>query len=200
MNNATVVFDIAAIFKELYGYTPARVDNMPQSANQVNPFSVKSTSQKAVTVKGSPIYGLSDVLGREVFCPVTIKAGSTNFDFPYMVIGLRNRMILKRTPLVERGGDVIEEIGAGAWELSGKGFLIDPGGQFPDAQLDKLNQLYMYRQPVNIISPLTDIFLAAGDNVVIADLEIPPKPKVIGVRDFAFNVIQDNILDLYKIS
>ena len=193
------VYDIAAITKQLLGYVPPHVDNMPPDFGLENNYHVSGKYvRKQSTLKGSPLYGI-DNIGREVFCPVKIMAGGTTYEFPYMVIGLKSKMILKETPMVERGGSVIEEIGRGAWEISCKGFLINHENEFPDDLLDELNSLYTYGKPISIQCALTDLFLAASDFVVMTDLEIPPKPKVIGVRDFAFTLIQDSILDLYKV-
>lgn len=193
------IFDIAEIFKALYGYTPPRVGPLPQATFD-NPFSESQTyTKKTQTIKGSPLYGLSDEIGREVFCPVSIKAGSKQYDFPYAILGFKSKMIYKETPLIERGGSVIEEIGVGPWQISCKGFLIDPQNQFPDEALDALNQLYKYQQPVNLICALSDLFLTKNDQVVIIDLDVPAKGKVMGVKEFSFTMIEDTILDLTTI-
>ena len=108
--------------------------------------------------------------------------------------------------MVERGGSVIEEIGLGPWEIEIKGFLIDGNNEFPDDQLISLYQLYVANQVTNTIvtvqlkCAISDIFLGANPNVVITEIEIPPKAKVIGVRDFSMKMIQDSILVLYPSS
>jgi len=192
---------------QLYGALPLEFPDLlleKASLSKVqkpkNPYSVNNQwSQRKTTLKGSPLYGLSDTIGREVFCPLTIKAGGNEYNFPYAIVGLKSKIQTKETPMIERGGAVIEEIGAGAWEISVKGFLMNPDMQFPDDRLYELNQLYTYRQPINMICALTDLFLDASDQVVITSLDIPPKPKVIGVRDFAMTIVQDSILDLYSV-
>ena len=194
------VFKIQDIFLQLYGVVPPHIDSLPAAQNAGNPNQVNSGySKRLTTLKGSPLYGLSDTIGREVFCPLTLKAGDNEYNFPYAIVGLKSKIQTKETPMIERGGVVIEEIGAGPWEISVKGFLMNPDMQFPDDRLYELNQLYTRRQPVNIINALTDLFLDASDQVVITSLDIPPKPKVIGVRDFAMTIVQDSILDLYSV-
>lgn len=195
-----VIFDVAQIMQTLYGYLPARVPGFPAVPSNANTFNVPvATAQKRTTLKGSPIYGSKDMIGREVFCPITIQAGGVDYEFPFVVAGLKTKKLLVETPMIERSGSVIEEIGIDAWRISVKGFLIDPLNQFPDDQLDQLNQMFLNREPVRIKSALTDIFLEKNDRVVISTLDIPEKAKVIGVRDFSFELIQDGIFDLTSI-
>lgn len=193
-------FKLQDIFLQLYGVVPAHIDSLPAAQSASNPYQINNPySKRATTLKGSPLYGLSDTIGREVFCPLTFKAGDTEYNFPYAIVGLKSKIQTKETPMIERGGVVIEEIGAGPWEMSVKGFLMNPDMQFPDDRLYELSQLYTYRKPINMICALTDLFLDASDQVVITSLDIPPKPKVIGVRDFAMTIVQDSILDLYSV-
>ncbi|MFS2189813.1 DUF6046 domain-containing protein [Mucilaginibacter sp. Mucisp84] len=194
-----LLINLPDVFKTIYGYLPQTVPGLPVSDDS-NPFSVGTTStEKRTTLKGSPLYGLSDVLGREVFCPVTINVAGKDYGFPYAVLGLRSRKILKETPMTERGGRVIEQIGVDAWEIILKGFFLHPLNQFPDEELDMLNQVYKYNEPVKLKCALSDLFLDTDDRVVIASLDIPEKAKIIGVKDFAFTMIQNTILDLTKV-
>ncbi|MBU2045626.1 MAG: hypothetical protein KJ712_02705, partial [Bacteroidetes bacterium] len=85
------------------------------------------------------------------------------------------------------------------WRMTVKGFLVDPLNQFPDDQLEKLKNMWKTRDLVRVKCALTDIFLEGNDNVVISSIDIPAKAKVVGVRDFSFELIQDGILDLYAV-
>lgn len=195
------VIDIAATFQALYGYLPAFVPSLPAQPDSINPYSMQNAAvKKTTTAAGSPLYGLSDMIGREVFMPVTLVANGVNYDFPFCIIGLRSRKETKVTSMVERGGVVIEEISTGPWEMDLKGFLIDPNDQFPDDQLSQLLKLYNNNTPVYLKCALTDLAMPDNDQVVIMDLEIPAKAKVIGVRDFSFMMIQGSILDLYQVA
>jgi len=207
----SAVIDIAATFKALYGYTPAVIPPMPPSPPFVDDKGIPyNATLNPLTALGKPAYGngpdQSDALGRGVFMPLTLSVNGVNYNFPFCVMGLRNKKIMKETPMVERGGTVIEEVGIGAWEISVKGFLIDPDNQFPDDQLKALMTLYKtgnyptQSYSVQVRSVLTDLALNPNYNVVITDLDIPPKPKVIGVRDFAFTLVQDSILNLTVIN
>lgn len=195
-----IIYDIAEIFDKLYGYKPAVIPALPAEPGAGDPFQVPAAAaQKRTTLMGSPIYGSQDMLGREVFCPIVITSNGKDYEFPFAVMGLQNKAIIIETPMVERQGSVIEEISVEAWKISIKGFLIDPLNQFPDEQLNMLNEVWKKREPVRLKCALSDLFLDKDDHVVITSLTIPEKAKVIGVRDFSFEIIQDGILDLYNV-
>jgi len=202
MNNSQPnVFNVQDIFLQLYGAVPPHISQLAAAQTPATPNTVNQLwTQRKTTLTGASLYGLSDTMGREVFCPLTFTIGDNVYNFPYAIIGLKNKIEMKSTPMIERGGAVIEEMGAGPWEFNIKGFLMNADMQFPDDQLDMINDMYTRRVPMSMSSPLTDLFLLKNDCVVITSLEIPPKPKVIGVRDFVMTVIEDNILDLYSIS
>ncbi|WAC40586.1 DUF6046 domain-containing protein [Pedobacter sp. SL55] len=194
-----VVYDIANIMNTLYGYRPISIGAIPE-ASDTNEFVVPAGQiKKTTTIKGTPIYGQQDMLGREVFCPLTLSAGGIDYEFPFCVIGVRSRKIIVETPMVERNGAVIEEIACSGYDFSVKGFLIDPNNQFPDEQLNKLKELYETNEPIVMKSALTDLFLEKDDRVVMRNLEIPEKAKVIGVRDYTFELVQDGVFDLYAV-
>lgn len=198
---AGLIIDVAETFRTLFGYNPAVVPTLPAATVSPNPFNIaQASNKKTTTAKGSPLYGLADMLGREVYMPITLVSKGVSYDFPFCIVGLRNQKSLKRTSMVERGGDVIEEVSTGAWEMDLKGFLIDANNDFPDEQLSALITLYQNNEPVYLKCALTDLALLANDQVVIENLDIPAKAKVIGVRDFSFKMVQDSILDLYKIN
>ena len=200
--NATgqpLIFDVAQVLNDLYGYKPANIPGLPTASTDANSFSIEPATQKRTTLKGSALYGLKDTLGREVFCPIVITARGVDYEFPYAIIGMRSKAIIVETPMVERRGAVIEEIGIDAWRFVVKGFFVDPLNQFPDQELDLLNQLWETREPVRLKCALTDLFLGENDRVVMTQLDIPEKAKVIGVRDFSFELVQDGILDLYNV-
>ena len=181
-----LVFDVAQIMQDLYGYKPVIIPDLPSTAN-------------TVTSKGSAIYGSKDLIGREVFCPVIIEAGGITYEFPFAVMDLKSKATIVETPIAERGGTVIEEIGVEAWKISIKGFLIDPLNQFPEEQLNMLNKVWKTRAPVRLKCALSDLFLEQDDHVVITSLTIPEKAKVIGVKDFSMEMTQATILDLNSI-
>lgn len=200
--NATdtpAIFDVAQILKTLYDFKPISIPGLPAAPANTNEFIIEPKKERKTTLKGSPLYGLQDMIGREVFLPLTIVADGEEYHFPFTVIGIKCRKILIETPMIERSASVIEEIGVDAYRITVKGFLIGDLNEFPDDQLYKLKQMWECKTPVKIKNALVDIFLEGSDQVVISNLDLPEKPKVIGVRDFSFELIQDGILDLYEV-
>jgi hypothetical protein len=211
---ANNTIDIAATFQALYGYVPAEIPIMPVTPSSTNPYYVNHSNTPLRTPgQGlASLTGLNDMIGRPVFMPITIttkQANSTStveYDFPFSMLSIKNKKIIKETPMVERGGSVIEEVGLGAWEIEMKGFLIDANNQFPDDQLTSLYKLYVSNQlstntySVNLRCALSDIFLGGNTDVVITEIEIPAKAKVIGVRDFSIKMVQDGVLTLYPVN
>ncbi|MBC7399849.1 MAG: hypothetical protein H7289_07865 [Mucilaginibacter sp.] len=200
--NTPAIFDVAQILQTLYGFKPIVIPGLPAAPANTNEFIIdtsKLPKRRVRTNQGSPIYGLQDMIGRQVFLPLTIVANGVDYDFPFTVIGIKCKKILIETPMIERSASVIEEIGVDAYRISVKGFLVDPLNDFPDNQLYKLKEMFECKTTVKIKSALVDIFLGGNDQVVISNLDVPEKPKVIGVRDFSFELIQDGVLDLYAV-
>jgi len=189
-----IIYDIADIVEKVYGYKPYSLSAFPADNNAENPYQVKQIQKR--TIKGSNVYGGQDLIGREVFLPVTIEAGGKNYEFPYSVLAMRRKKFMVETPMVERSGSVKEDIGLDDWVISMKGFLIDPLNQFPDDQLYELNELFKRREAVRLKCALSDIFLEENDHVVITEFDIPDKSKVIGVKEFVFAMRSDSILTL----
>jgi hypothetical protein len=198
-----LVIDVKTIFKTLYGYAPESIDttsyNAQNGATQQNAANIAQFSKKTVTKWGSNLYGLTDLMGREVFCPMIITSGGVDYNFPHVVVGFKAPVIYKETPMVERGGSVIEEVALGAIRISVKGFLIGAYGQFPDEEIDALANLRSSKSPKYLKCALTDRFLLQGDQVVMLDLNVPEKTGFQGSKAFSFDLLEDSILDLYSV-
>jgi hypothetical protein len=147
-----LVIDLKAIYQNLFGYTPATIDvaayNAKLGASQPNDASIPTFTKKATTVWGSNLYGYGDMLGRPLFCPIVFQYYSNRakaqikLNLPCAVVEVKLKRILKETPMVERGGVVIEEVSLDAVRINIQGFLVGQYGQFPDNELDALNDKY----------------------------------------------------------
>lgn len=138
------------------------------------------------------------MIGREVFCPVTIEVDGKDYVFPFCVIGFKRTKTIIETEMTELNDTVDEIIGNKPWEISIKGFVIGQYDQFPDDQLQILDTIFEFNQTCRLKSAVSDIFLHSNDNILIRSLEIPEKPKVIGVRDFQFTAKSSGIFTLYQ--
>lgn len=197
------VFDIADIFQQLYGYKPAHVPGMPNSFPTQSPATVQSIYKKTTNMYGTPLYSQSDLMGREVFCPITIGGFDLfgkpkDYLFPFAVMGFSRTKTIVSTEMTETGGEVDEIISNRSWQISIKGFIIGEYEQFPDEGLKMLNDVFAHNNTVRLMSAISDIFLYDNDSILLTELEIPAKPKVIGVRDFQFKAKSSNIFTLYQ--
>ncbi|WPU98381.1 DUF6046 domain-containing protein [Mucilaginibacter sp. cycad4] len=199
INHSDTIFDIEAIFKQLYGYKPGLIPDLPPSPGE-RPFSISPAADNSYRAQknhyGNALYGGQDTIGHEVFCPLTIQAGDKEYFLPYTVIGFEREKNIKETEMSEAGGTAKEIISMKDWNISVKGFVIGDLERFPGKELDDLKTLFEARGIVRLKSAYSDIFLAGNDSVLIYKLSIPEKPKVVGVRDFAMQLKSDSIFKL----
>lgn len=189
--------NVAEIFNQVYGYTPAKVAGLPTGTNMLPDAQIQPITQKTENIYGEPLYSQSDLMGRQVFCPVTIEFNGVDYEFPFCVIGITRSKTVVMTEMTELNGTVKEIISNKDFDIDIKGFLIGDYDQFPDDKLQMLNNVFEYNQTVRLKSAFSDIFLHANDNVLILKMDVPPKPKVIGVRDFSLTMVSDGIFTLY---
>ena len=194
---------MAEVFKQVYGYVPARVPGLPNYSEEASLNTIQPLIKKDSNLYGQPLYGKADLIGREVFCPVNIegvdKFGTAkDFHLPYSVIGIDRTKTVIMTEMTELSGSVKEVIGNRDYEITIKGFLLGEYEQFPDKELSELNELFEQNRPVRLKSAFSDIFLYNHDTVLITRLSIPQKPGVVGVRDFSLQMVSDSIFNLYE--
>jgi hypothetical protein len=192
------VFNIRDLFNKVHGYNPAVVPGLPDTLEAAQLAQIPNNNRKTVNIYGQPLYGQADMMGHEVFCPVTIEVDGVDFQFPYTVVGISRSKTVKLTDMTELNGSVKEIIGNSDFDITIKGFLIGQFEQFPDDKLKMLNDVSEYNQTVRLKSAYTDIFLHANDYVLLTNMQIPEKPKVIGVRDFSLKALSDGIFTLYQ--
>lgn len=192
------VFDIRELFAKVHGYKPAVIPGLPDTFASGELAQIPANNRKTVNLYGQPLYSQADLMGNEVFSPVTIEVDGVDYQFPYTVVGIRRSKIVVSTDMTELGGSVKEIIGNRDFEITIKGFLIGQLEQFPDDEIKALNEAFAFNQVVRLKSAYTDIFLHDNDYVLITDIQLPEKPKVIGVRDFSLQMSSDSIFTLYQ--
>lgn len=203
IKNTNTVFDLADIFSQVHGYRPAYVAGLPVSSPGMPQAIVPSSIKKVTNMHGIPLYGQSDLIGREVFCPLTFLGVDAygkpkDYNFPYAVIGFCRTKTIISTEMTELNGSVDEVISNRDWEISIKGFLIGQFEQFPDTELKELNDLFEFNHTCRLQSAVSDIFLHTNDTILIKRIDIPEKPRVVGVRDFSIQAKSSSIFTLYQ--
>lgn len=191
--------NIAELYKEFFGQKPVIIPGISNDGETDPAAQIQPAYQKNTNLYGEPLYGQSDLLGQEVFCPVTIEVDGVDYFFPHVVVGIDRVKTVISTDMTEIGGSVHEVISNRDFEISIRGFLIGQYEQFPDEDLKRLNDAFTYNNKVRLKSALTDIFLHANDYVLITRMSVPPKPGVVGVRDFSLQLLSDSIFTLYEL-
>jgi hypothetical protein len=179
------IFDLNSMFSSMFGYSPGKI--------KIDP--------KDVTIKsGDGKYGsyyAKDVMGRDVFMPVTLGS----LFMPYVWLNISGSKRLVETPMTERRGSVHELINMEDYKISIKGLLIGHNGQFPEKDVEDLKTLWERQEAVSIKCVLTDIFLLSTehggqDKVIITNLSFAENPGVEHVRGFSFDLVTDQEFEL----
>jgi hypothetical protein len=169
---------------------------------------------------GSPLYGI-DAYGRDYFMPITIFTPAEQLPFggtgaivasiakqtitlPYGVIRVMRSKRFIDTPLTERAGDVTELININDPMFRIRGILFDKNRQWPEDQLQMLENLFRAQTPVIMRSALSDIYLSTPERngsyqVTIRNMEIPEGRGGINVRFYDMEVKGDMPFSLEEV-
>lgn len=135
--------------------------------------SISSKSDDSYTKMGTQVKVVSELLGREVFLPVTLKVSdSIKITIDCCTIRATSQKTIIRTAVSEREGTVKEQFNIGDWVFDIKGVLIGKDGKLPDDQIDLLNQIYKSTLSVDIENALADLLLGASVRVIVNEPEI----------------------------
>lgn len=136
--------------------------------------------------------------GRDVFLPITLKAGEISVSCPCATIRVQGSKTIVRTAVSERIGTVKEMFQVGDYVFTIKGVLIAPQGKaFPDDDIYNLRQLFESTDHVLLKNALSDMFLDTTRYVCITDLEFPEvEGKSLRMRPFQLTCESDYINSL----
>lgn len=134
---------------------------------------ISSKADDSTTKMGTKVKVVSELLGREVFLPVTLKTSDgKSLVIDCCTIRATSQKTIIRTAVSEREGTVKEQFNVGDWVFDIKGVLIGKEGKLPDDQIDLLNQIYKSTLPVDIENALADLILGPSVRVVVNEPEI----------------------------
>ncbi len=185
------VFDLTRMFSIIYGYDPGDFN-----AGELIILD-KDVKKKSQDGKYGSYYE-KDVMGRDVFMPITLGG----LFLPYVWINISSSKRLVETPMTERRGNVNEFISMDSYKFGIKGLVIGHDGQFPEADVEDLKTLWERNEAVEIKSILTDIFLLSSENegqdkVILTNFQLAENKGVEHVRGFTFDVSSDQEFDLF---
>jgi hypothetical protein len=204
---ALTEFNLSDLFSATWGYRPMNIKiddpdgskNVRQTGDETG--NIRFTSTNIVNKKSkSGMYGsyyAKDVMGRDVFMPLTLGG----LMLPYVWMNIKGTKRIVETPMTERRGSVLELIAIDNYQIGVKGFVIRHDGAFPEEDIEDLRKLYERAESLECKSVLTDIFLlskehSGKDKVVMRDLEIMDNQGIEHVRGFQFSLTSDQILEL----
>lgn len=214
--------DVASILQKIAGYKGlpfpgayvpwlagpgAGVDNggdyqSPKRNKERNIYSIKGTNigkedeaRQKLSSKGTAIYKIGEK-GTYYFMPVTFLVNEKEYDIDCAMVSIVSKKTLITTSLVGRKGSVKELINIDDYQISIVGAVIGYDNIWPEGKLDDINELYNLNQAVELRCALTDVFLSAGDKVVITDLNIPQMPQTEHVQVIELKCITDRPQEL----
>lgn len=200
------IVDLVNLFEKTFGQKPyvltkaGELSTDPGQAYQITKGQTKQETES--TPKGSLIKEI--VNGVFILLPVRFYDGSTELmHLPYVVVSIRGRKMIIKTPMVERKGSVKEMYAVDDYAMTVKGFLIADDRKFPEALLIQMKELCERKTAVTVDNALFNLFLDDKDlptseqrRVVIADYQFPEVTGGRHVRPFVLQLESDTVFTL----
>ena len=207
------IIDLVKLFEKTFGQKPYVVtkDGMI-SSNPGDDYRIPKQTVYGITnydkngnettPKGSLIK--ETVNGVSILLPVRFYDGSTELmHLPYVVVSIRGRKMIIKTPMVERKGSVKEMYAVDDYAMTVKGFLIAYDRKFPENLLVQMKELCERKTAVTVDNALFNLFLDDKDlptseqrRVVISEYEFPEVTGGRHVRPFVLQLESDTVFTL----
>jgi hypothetical protein len=179
------ILNLNDLFAKQFGYTPE---------------DFKIEEKQVVKKSQSGLYGsyyAKDIMGRDVFMPVTLG----DMFLPYCWIRISGSKRIVEENLTERRGSVKELIAMDDYRINIKGFFIGHDGQFPENDVQEFKTLWERNEALNIKCILTDIFLLTPeqggvDMVVIKDFDLKENQGIEHVKGWEITLTTDQAFEL----
>lgn len=143
--------------------------------------------EKLYTDKGSPLRNEDLKLGTYYFMPVYIN----RIEIPNAIISLSQSKIVIKTPLVGRNGTVKEFIAMDDFQIEVLLTLVGQNNEYPEKEIEQIEQLWRVNEAVDIISAVTDMWLPVDSKVVLTDLTIDPVGEYENVQIVSLKLVSD---------
>jgi len=183
-----------------------KFDDINKTAEPAKDPAPKISDQVLVNFRSPSKYYARDMVGREIFMPVTFKdvhiGTKKDLLLPYCWVSFQANKRIVETPLTDRRGTVNELISVDDYKISIKGFVIGYDGSYPEDDIKELETLFNRNEALTLDCPMTDIFLLSenhtqgADKVIILDLKINEAQGNQHVRGFEMSLKTDQILEL----
>lgn len=147
------------------------------------------------TAGGTPIRK-RDAFGRWYFMPVIVRSSLGELEFPCAVISVTGKKRIIETPLTGRRGAVNELVSVDSYEINLSAALIGTDGNYPEAEVKQMRDLYELNESVELISALTDLVFEKDDRIVFKSVEFPAVGAVENVQVVKMTAQTDAAVEL----
>ncbi len=148
---------------------------------------------------GVPLYH-SDEQYTDLFLPIWLFEKDNADDkylLPLSIMSMTCRKNIVTTPLVNRNGTVKEEISREDWEINVRGVMVGFDNNYPEEQVQLLNDWWEKSAALNIENAKTAICLNESEKVVITSLSLPEVKGFENTQPYEMKLISDIPFSLY---
>lgn len=194
--------DFKEIFRSVWGYTAPpflfSLQNGVESAlfrkksNDSDDYSFDTyPERREYNINGVPFYALNNN-GNEVYMPVwLIRSDSSRVLLQNTVMSLSAKNTIVETTLVNREGNVKEEISVDDWDINIKGVIVSTDLSYPDQEVFELKELRKSGETLGIENARTSLLLEGSEKVVVRRLVFPSLRGMQHVQAFEMDLTSD---------
>ena len=120
-------------------------------------------------------YGIeyvSQLLGREIYLPVTLECKNEVLRLEACTISLSGTKTIIKTKLSERVGSVKEQFNIDEYKFNIKGVFINRDDGFPEDEVSMLQRFYESTKPVTMTNALVDLIIPSPTRICIETLQL----------------------------
>ncbi|SBV95259.1 conserved hypothetical protein [uncultured Dysgonomonas sp.] len=147
--------------------------------------------RREYNINGVPFYALNNN-GNEVYMPVwLIRSDGSRILLQNTVMSLTATNTIVETKLVNRQGDVKEEISVDDWEINIKGIIVSQDMSYPDQEVYELSELRKTGEALGIENARTSLLLDGSEKAAIKKLTFPPLKGMQHIQAFEMDLKSD---------
>ena len=120
-----------------------------------------------------------------------IRSNGDRIMLQNTVMSLTTKNTIVETPLVNRQGNVKEEISIDDWDINIKGIIVSTSMDYPDQEVFELSELRKSGEALGIENARTSLVLDGSEKVVIKKLTFPPLKGMQHIQAFEMDLSSD---------
>lgn len=148
-------------------------------------------SRRETNIMGVPFYHTAEGKS-EVFLPAwLVKPNGDKYLLQNTVMSLSAKKTMVETKMVNRTGDVTEEICMDNWEINIKGIIVSNDLDYPDTEVAELTELFEQKYALGIQNARTSLVLSGDEKIIIRSLRFPEVKGIKRAQAFEMNCKSD---------